>query len=124
MTQASDDEDSSDDNESTQGEKNDDDTLLSVPVPAASKDSSSVDRDEAHCEVSDVPIGVRVQSAFYQLQLCMQSSQIMLRYPATIGTNKYSQDLYLMSCNLCWMVLEGHYGMCMLFGWVGSVSDT
>ena len=62
---SSDNEDSSDDDESFHGEKDDDDTLLPllVQVPAASKDSSNVDRDEAHCEVSDVPTGVRVQSA-------------------------------------------------------------
>ena len=46
-------------------ERKDDDTPLPhiLHVPAESKDSSSVDRDEAHCEVSDVPTGVRVQSA-------------------------------------------------------------
>lgn len=113
---SSDNESSSDDDESFHGEKDDDDTLLPplVQVPAASKDSSDVDRDEAHCEVSDVPTGVRVQSALptaavldkikaeHDQAKAVKSDQV----PHHLGMNKSSQGLCLIVCNLCWMAPE------------------
>jgi len=113
---SSDNESSSDDDESFHGEKDDDDTLLPplVQVPAASKDSSDVDRDEAHCEVSDVPTGVRVQSALPTAAVLdkikaehdqAKSSQVRSGTSPPMGC-KSSQGLCLIVCNLCWMAPE------------------